>query len=248
MGGKILKRFAPMVAIDVATKQEAIDLFDKLMVKPQPIVKIGMELYYGLGQVIVKEAKKRGFKVFLDLKLYDIPNTVHRAMAAIGRLGIDFTTIHAAGGSEMLIAGLAGLEEGAKEAGVEPAKLLAITQLTSIDEKILHEQQHVDLSLIESVQSYAQLAEKVGLAGVVCSAHEIKAIREVTGDDFLCVTPGIRPTHAIKDDQKRVVTPAQARIDGSNAIVVGRPITQSFDPVAAYQEVQKAFLNEEEEK
>ncbi len=169
-------------------------------------------------------------------------------MAAIGRLGIDFTTIHAAGGSEMLIAGLAGLEEGAKEAGVEPAKLLAITQLTSIDEKILHEQQHVDLSLIESVQSYARLAEKVGVAGVVCSAHEIKAIREVTGDDFLCVTPGIRPTHAIKDDQKRVVTPAQARLDGSNAIVVGRPITQSFDPVAAYQEVQKAFLNEEEEK
>ncbi|MBB1078830.1 orotidine-5'-phosphate decarboxylase [Limosilactobacillus sp. STM2_1] len=243
-----MKRFVPMVAIDVATKQEAIALFDKLMVDPQPIVKIGMELYYGLGQVIVCEAKKRGFKVFLDLKLYDIPNTVHRAMAAIGRLGIDFTTIHAAGGSEMMIAGLAGLEEGAKEVGVAPAKLLAITQLTSIDEQILHEQQHVDLSLIESVQNYAQLAERVGLAGVVCSAHEIKAIRKVTGDDFLCVTPGIRPVHALKDDQKRVVTPVQARIDGSNAIVVGRPITQSVDPVAAYQKIQKAFLNEEEEK
>lgn len=239
-----MKRFVPMVAIDVATKEEAVELFDELNVTPKPIVKIGMELYYGIGQVIVQEAKKRGFKVFLDLKLYDIPNTVHRAMAAIGRLGVDFTTIHAAGGSEMLAAGLAGLKEGATMAGVAPAKLLAITQLTSIDEHILHDQQHVDLSLIESVQSYAQLAEKVGLAGVVCSAHEIKAIRQVTGPDFLCVTPGIRPAHALKDDQKRVVTPTQAREMGSNGIVVGRPITQSYDPVAAYQEIQQAFLKE----
>lgn len=244
-----MKRYVPMVAIDVATKEEAITLFDELQsAQPQPIVKIGMELYYGLGQVIVREAKRRGFKVFLDLKLYDIPNTVHRAMAAIGRLGIDFTTIHAAGGSEMLAAGLAGLQQGADEAGVAPAKLLAITQLTSIDEQILHDQQHVDLSLIESVQSYARLAEQVGLAGVICSAHEIKAIRQVTGPEFLCITPGIRPAHAVKDDQKRVVTPAQARQDGSNGIVVGRPITQSVDPVKAYEQIQQAFLNEEEAK
>lgn len=243
-----MKRFVPMVAIDVATKQEAIDLFEQLQVKPQPIVKIGMELYYGLGQTIVHEAKKRGFKVFLDLKLYDIPNTVHRAMAAIGRLGVDFTTIHAAGGSEMLIAGLSGLAEGAAEAGMTPAKLLAITQLTSIDEQILHDQQHVNLSLIESVQSYAKLAEDCGLAGVICSAHEISAIRQVTKPKFLCVTPGIRPAHSIADDQKRVVTPKQARKDGSNGIVVGRPITQSPNPVAAYQEIQRAFLNEEEVK
>ena len=242
MGGKILKRYVPMVAIDVATKEAAVKLFDELDVTPKPIVKIGMEMYYGLGQEIVNEAQKRGFKIFLDLKLYDIPNTVHRAMAAIGRLGIDFTTIHAAGGTEMLTAGLAGLEEGAVEAGVRPAKLLAITQLTSIDDKILHEQQHVDLSLIESVQNYAQLAESVGLAGVVCSAHELPAIRQVTRPDFLCITPGIRPSLAVHDDQKRVVTPTQACELGSNGIVVGRPITQSSDPVAAYQQIQQAFL------
>ncbi|MBD5806093.1 orotidine-5'-phosphate decarboxylase [Limosilactobacillus walteri] len=243
MGGKVLKRFVPMVAIDVATKQEAISLFDQLMTAdPQPIVKIGMELYYGLGQAIVQEAKKRDFKVFLDLKLYDIPHTVQRAMTAIGRLGVDFTTIHAAGGSEMLQAGLSGLNEGAKEAGLIPAKLLAITQLTSIDDQILHAQQHVDLSLIESVQNYAKLAEQAGLAGVVCSAHEIKAIRKVTGANFLCITPGIRPVQAVKDDQKRVVTPAQARQNGSNGIVVGRPITQSNVPVTAYRQIAQAFL------
>lgn len=240
-----MKRYAPMVAIDVATKEEAIGLFDQLMgVNPKPIVKIGMELYYGLGQAIVKEAQKRGFKIFLDLKLYDIPNTVNRAMAAIGRLGIAFTTIHAAGGSEMLTAGLRGLEEGAVQAGVQPAKLLAITQLTSIDTQILHEQQHVDLSLIESVQNYAQLAEQVGLAGVVCSAQELPAIRQVTRPDFLCITPGIRPSLQVHDDQKRVVTPRQAHQLGSNGIVVGRPITQSPDPVAAYESIQQAFLGD----
>ncbi|WP_083673325.1 orotidine-5'-phosphate decarboxylase [Limosilactobacillus caccae] len=244
MGGKILKRFVPMVAIDVATTEEASALFAALTVEPRPIVKIGMELYYGRGQAVVKEAKRRGFKVFLDLKLYDIPNTVHRAMAAIGLLGVDFTTIHAAGGSEMLAAGLAGIQEGAEMAGVAPAKLLAITQLTSIDEQILHDQQHVACSLIESVQSYAQLAEQVGLAGVVCSAQEIGAIRQVTGPEFLCVTPGIRPANAVRDDQKRVVTPRQARDLGSNGIVVGRPITQSADPAASYQKIQQAFLKE----
>lgn len=237
-----MKRYVPMVAIDVATKEAAVKLLDELDVTPKPIVKIGMELYYGLGEAIVREAQKRGFQVFLDLKLYDIPNTVHRAMAAIGRLGISFTTIHAAGGTEMLAAGLSGLKEGAAEAGVKPAKLLAITQLTSIDENILHNQQHVDLPLMESVQNYAKLADQVGLAGVVCSALELPAIRQVTGPDFLCVTPGIRPSLEDHDDQKRVVTPAQAHELGSNGIVVGRPITQSDDPVAAYQAIQKAFL------
>ena len=231
-----------MVAIDVATKEKAESLFDRLTVEPRPILKIGMELYYHFGPAIVKEAQSRGFKIFLDLKLYDIPNTVKRAMYVLGQLGVDFTTIHAAGGSEMVAAGVDGLQAGAAAAGLPVPKLLAITQLTSIDETILHQEQHVELSLVESVQNYARLAEKAGAAGVVCSAQEVHAIRQVTGPDFLCVTPGIRPKNFAKDDQKRVVTPCQAHQLGSNAIVVGRPITQSADPVKAYQTIEKEFL------
>lgn len=231
-----------MVAIDVATKEEAESLFDRLTVEPRPILKIGMELYYHFGPAIVKEAQNRGFKIFLDLKFHDIPNTVKRAMFVLGQLGVDFTTIHAAGGSEMVAAGAEGLRAGAAAAGLPAPKLLAITQLTSIDETILHREQHVDLSLVESVQNYARLAEKAGAAGVVCSAQEVQAIRQVTGPDFLCVTPGIRPQNFAKGDQKRVVTPYQAHQLGSNAIVVGRPITQSTDPVKAYQQIEKEFL------
>lgn len=234
--------YDPIVAIDVASSDEALRLMDSLHVEHKPILKIGMELYYGVGKEMVREAKSRGFRVFLDLKLYDIPNTVRRAMTAIGRLGIDFVTIHAAGGAEMLRAGLEGLRAGAAEAGVEPAKLLAITQLTSIDDHILHEQQHVTIPLIESVADYAHLADQCGLAGVVCSAKEVEAIRAVTRPGFLCVTPGIRPTGWSKDDQKRVVTPQAARALGANAIVVGRPITRAADPVAAYETIRDEFL------
>lgn len=239
-----MRRFEPIVAIDVATKEEATELLDKLAVDSQtrPIVKIGMELYYGYGPAIVREAQSRGFAVFLDLKLHDIPNTVQRAMVAVGKLGVAFTTIQAAGGSEMLKAGLAGLKDGAAQAGVKVPNLLAITQLTSIDEDILHNEQHVDLSLIESVQNYARLAKESGLAGVVCSAKEVQAIRQVVGDDFLCITPGIRPNQNVHDDQKRVVTPAQAHELGSNSIVVGRPITRAKDPVVAYQQIRDQFL------
>lgn len=239
-----MRRFEPIVAIDVATKEEATALFDKLAVDPQtrPIVKIGMELYYGYGPAIIREAQSRGFAVFLDLKLHDIPNTVKRAMVAVGKFGVAFTTIQAAGGSEMLKAGLAGLQEGAKQAGVKAPNLLAITQLTSIDDQILHNEQHVDLSLIESVQSYARLADRCDLAGVICSAKEVQAIRKVVSDDFLCITPGIRPKQNSNDDQKRVVTPAEAHQLGSNSIVVGRPITRAADPVAAYQQIREQFL------
>ena len=246
MGGKILKRYSPMVAIDVATEDEALTLFNRLTVAPRPILKIGMELYYHLGPAIVKAAQRRGFKVFLDLKLHDIPNTVKRAMYVLGQLGVDFTTIHVAGGSEMVAAGAAGLRAGAAAAGLPTPQLLAITQLTSIDERVLHEEQHVNLSLVESVQSYARLAERARAAGVVCSAQEVQAIRQVTGPDFLCVTPGIRPAGFAKGDQKRVVTPRQAHELGSNAIVVGRPITQQADPVAAYQTIEQEFLAEED--
>ena len=241
-----MKRYSPMVAIDVATKEAASNLFDQLTVEPRPILKIGMELYYHFGPEVIKAAQQRGFRIFLDLKLHDIPNTVKRAMFVLGQLGVDFTTIHAAGGSEMVAAGAAGLRAGAAAAGLPAPRLLAITQLTSIDEATLHQEQHVDLSLVESVQSYARLAEGAGADGVVCSAQEVQAIRQVTGPEFLCVTPGIRPQNIAKGDQKRVVTPGQAHELGSSAIVVGRPITQSADPVKAYRQIEHDFLEGED--
>lgn len=239
-----MERFEPIVAVDVQDKREAIQLFDKLSndTDYMPIVKIGMELFYAFGPGIVKQAKERGFKVFLDLKSDDIPNTVERAMAQLGRLGVSFVTVHAAGGSEMMKAGLRGLQQGAMEARNSVPKMLAITQLTSIDENILHEEQRIPGTVMESVQNYARLAEQSGLAGVVCSAKEIKTIREVTRPDFLCITPGIRLDLNNRDDQKRVVTPAQAAELGSNGIVVGRPITQSKNPVAAYKQIRHDFL------
>ena len=183
--------------------------------------------------------------MFLDLKAHDIPNTVERAMSQVGRLGVAFVTVHAGGGSEMMKAGLRGLKQGAAEARNSVPKMLAITQLTSIDEEILHNEQKINGTVMESVQNYARLADESGLAGVVCSAKEISAIREVTNPDFLCITPGIRPDLNTHDDQKRVVTPKQAAEMGSNGIVVGRPITQSDDPVAAYKEIRHEFFEGE---
>ncbi|MEY8441912.1 orotidine-5'-phosphate decarboxylase [Lactobacillaceae bacterium 24-114] len=239
-----MKRFEPIVAIDVPDKREAVQLFDYLSndTEHSPIIKIGMELFYAFGPGIVVQAKKRGLKVFLDLKAHDIPNTVERAMAQVGRLGVAIVTVHAAGGTEMMKAGLRGLKQGAAESQNPLPKMLAITQLTSIDEEILHNEQRIEGSVMDSVQNYARLADKSGLAGVVCSAKEISAIREVTNPDFLCITPGIRLDLDQHDDQKRVVTPTQAAEMGSNGIVVGRPITQSPDPVAAYQKIREDFL------
>ena len=233
-----MERFEPIVAIDVPDKREAVQLFDRLSndTDHMPIIKIGMELFYAFGPGIIKQAKERGFRIFLDLKAHDIPNTVERAMAQVGRLGVAFVTVHAAGGSEMMKAGLRGLKQGAAEARNSVPKMLAITQLTSIDEEILHNEQKINGTVMESVQNYARLADESGLAGVV---------REVTNPDFLCITPGIRPDLNTHDDQKRVVTPKQAAEMGSNGIVVGRPITQSDDPVAAYKKIRHEFLEGE---
>lgn len=241
-----MERFEPMVAVDVSTKHAALTLFNHLAVETThtPIVKIGMELYYAYGPGIVREAKQRGLSVFLDLKLYDIPNTVQRTMTVLGRLGVAFATTHAAGGSAMLKAAKAGLEAGAAKEGLPRPRLLAITQLTSIDQQILNDDQGVPGTVTDSVKNYARVAAAAGLDGVVCSAQEIAAIREVTRPAFLCVTPGIRPDLTTVDDQKRVVTPAQARELGSNAIVVGRPITRAQDPVAAYHTIRQEFMGD----
>lgn len=235
-------QLTPIVALDVEEESQAEKLLADLQVEPRPIIKIGMEMYYGFGPRIIELVQQQGFQVFLDLKLHDIPNTVERAMHMIGGLGVAITTIHAAGGSEMLQAGLRGLQAGAKQSGHPTPKLLAITQLTSIDEQILHEEQHINLSLPESVQQYALLAEKNGLDGVICSGQEVQLIRAVCGDWFLCVTPGIRPADYGGDDQKRVVTPQEAHRLGANGIVVGRPITQAADPRQAYEAIATAFM------
>ena len=238
-------RLTPIVALDIADLTQVTTLLDQLSVEPRPIFKIGMELFYHYGPDVVKQVQRAGFDVFLDLKLHDIPNTVERAMTVIGALGVKLTTIHAAGGLEMLAAGKRGLETGARQAGVEPAKLLAITQLTSIDDRILHEQQHISISLNESVQRYAKLSEEAELAGVVCSAREVTLIRQVVEPSFLCITPGIRPLTAQQDDQKRVVTPTKAQQLGSNGIVVGRPITRVNDPKKVYYQIAAEFMEEQ---
>ena len=238
-----MERFAPIVAVDVASPEAARAIFDQFAgVTPAPIIKIGMELFYLAGPQIVRDARQRGFRVFLDLKLYDIPNTVGRAMHALGRLGAGFVTVHAAGGHEMLTAAQRELTAGAAEAGLPAPNLLAITELTSIDQEIMNEEQGIPGPVATTVQRYARLAEEAGLAGVVCSAQEVAAIREVTGESFYCVTPGIRPAGAAKGDQKRVVTPHQAHELGANAIVCGRPITRAADPVAAYQAIAQEFM------
>ena len=228
-----MEHFVPMVAIDVDTKEAAEQLFDQLSaLADKPIVKIGMELYYANGPAIIKAAQAKGLKIFLDLKGYDIPNTIRRSMEILGQLGVDFTTAKE------------GLTVGAKTVNLPTPKLLAVTQLTSMDEDTMHREQGIPGALVDSVKRYAQLAEKAGADGVICSALEVKAIREVTQDDFLCVTPGIRSNLNQTDDQSRVVIPAQARQIGSNGIVVGRPITQSDDPVASYQTIYQAFMGE----
>jgi orotidine-5'-phosphate decarboxylase len=231
----------PIIALDFPDRQAVQKFLKQFPTDQKLFVKVGMELYYSEGQQIVKELVTAGHDVFLDLKCHDIPHTVEAAMKVIGKLGVKLTTIHASGGSQMMQAALWGLQAGSQ--GDPQAKILAITQLTSTDQKMLQTEQLVDVSLQESVLHYAKLAQKVGLAGVVCSAWEAAAIRQATSDQFLRVTPGIRLVGSSFNDQKRVMTPDQAAINGSSAIVVGRAITQAKDPVAAYQTVENLWRN-----
>ncbi|MSD83136.1 orotidine-5'-phosphate decarboxylase [Lactobacillus curvatus] len=204
-------------------------------------VKIGMELFYQAGPQLIKTLKARGYRLFLDLKLYDIPKTVQSAMTVIGQLGVDYTTIHATGGQAMLKAGAIGLKKGAALANVPPAKLLAVTQLTSTSETQMQAEQLVNVSLPASVAHYAKLAQNAGCDGVICSAQEVPIIREHTNPDFFCVTPGIRPATSQTNDQKRAVTPLAAAQAKSSAIVVGRPITQATQPYQAYQAIKSEW-------
>ena len=222
----------PVIALDFPTFEDVKAFLAKFPADEKLYVKIGMELYYAEGPEIVRYVKSLGHSVFLDLKLHDIPNTVKSAMRVLSNLGVDMTNVHAAGGVEMMKAAREGLGQG--------PKLIAVTQLTSTSDEQMKADQNIQTSLVDSVLHYAKRAEEAGLDGVVCSACEVAVIKEATSDDFVCLTPGIRPAGAVVGDQKRVMTPSQASAIGSSYIVVGRPITKAEDPVAAY----KAIYNE----
>ncbi len=227
----------PIIALDFSTWQEVEDFLRFFPEEEKLFVKIGMELFYQEGPEIVRYLKDAGHDVFLDLKLHDIPNTVEKAMRGLAKLGVDVTCVHAAGGIRMMEAAMRGLEEGTPEGGKRPL-LLAITQLTSTSEEEMHADQLIEVPLEKSVIHYANCAKKAGLDGVVSSAWEVEAIKETAGDEFVCLTPGIRPEGTVTGDQTRVVTPSQAREIGSTFIVVGRPITQATDPYEAYRTIQ----------
>jgi orotidine-5'-phosphate decarboxylase len=226
-----------MIACDFGSAQETLSFLDKFS-EEKPFVKIGMELFYAAGPDIVRQIKARGHKIFLDLKLHDIPNTVKSAMAVLSALDVDMVNVHAAGTRAMMEAALEGLT---RPDGTRP-KLIAVTQLTSTDEERMRRELLIEKPLDEVVMSYARNARDAHLDGVVCSPLEAAKVKSACGDDFLTVTPGIRFAESSADDQKRITTPARAREIGSDYIVVGRPITRADDPVAAYRRCVKEFL------
>lgn len=227
-----------IIACDFAGEKQVFDFLDKFGDK-KPFVKIGMELFYAAGPQIVKEIKKRGHKIFLDLKLHDIPNTVKKSMAVLSNLDVDMCNLHAAGTSRMMEAAIEGLT---RSDGTRPL-LIAVTQLTSTDQESLEKDLLINEPIDKVVMHYALTAKNAGLDGVVCSPLEAKKVHECCGDDYLTVTPGVRFADNSVGDQKRVMTPAQAKIEGSDYIVVGRPITAADDPVAAYERCLADFVD-----
>ncbi len=226
-----------IIALDFKNGQEALAFLDRFTGR-KLYVKVGMELYYAEGPSIIQEIKKRGHKLFLDLKLHDIPNTVEKAMAVLSRLDVDMVNLHAAGTIEMMKAALRGLT---RADGTRPL-LMAVTQLTSTSQERMTEELLIREKIDDVVIKYAENADIAGLDGVVCSPLEAGKIHDVCGTDFLTVTPGVRFDEASKGDQVRVTTPAKAKELGSDYIVVGRPITQAKDPIAAYDRCVKEFV------
>ena len=226
-----------IVACDFASKAQTLEFLDKFTGR-KPFVKIGMELFYAEGPDMVREIKARGHKIFLDLKLHDIPNTVKSAMAVLTNLGVDIINVHAAGTKRMMEAALEGLT---RPDGTRPL-LIAVTQLTSTDQQAMEEDLWIEKPLPEVVMHYAECTMQAGLDGVVCSPLEARAVHETCGDNFLTVTPGVRFAESAAGDQKRIMTPLQARIEGCDYIVVGRPITRAEDPVAAYERCCAEFI------
>lgn len=227
-----------MIACDFSDKKQVFEFLDKFG-DVKPFLKIGMELYYAEGPSIVRELKERGHKIFLDLKLHDIPNTVKKTMSVLSHLDVDICNLHASGASAMMKAALEGLT---RPDGTRPL-LIAVTQLTSTSPEVMKEELLIDAPLDEVVAAYALNAKVSGVDGVVCSPLEAGKIHDVCGKEFLTVTPGVRFDDASKGDQSRIATPARAKELGSDYIVVGRPITAADDPVAAYNRCVADFVD-----
>lgn len=225
-----------IIALDFKDGQTALNFLDKFT-EEKPFVKIGMELFYAEGPSIVKAIKERGHKIFLDLKLHDIPNTVKGGMRSLSGLGVDIVNVHAAGTIEMMKAALEGV---VREDGSRPL-VIAVTQLTSTSEERMQKELLINSSINDTIVHYAKNTKEAGLDGVVCSPLEAGMVKEAVGKDFLTVTPGVRFADGDKGDQVRVTTPAKAKEIGTDFIVVGRPITQAEDPVAAYRRCVKEF-------
>ena len=228
-----------IVACDFASAEQTFAFLDKFTGR-KPFVKIGMELYYAEGPEIVRQIKARGHKIFLDLKLHDIPNTVKKAMAVLSNLDVDITNLHAAGTTAMMKGALEGLT---REDGTRPL-LIAVTQLTSTDQEALEKDILIEKPMDQVVMHYAETAKNAGLDGIVCSPLEAGKVHERCGASFLTITPGVRFADGDVGDQKRVMTPAQAKEIGSDYIVVGRPITAAADPVAAYERCIREFCDQ----
>lgn len=227
-----------IVACDFASAEQVFSFLDKFTEK-KPFVKIGMELFYAEGPEIVRQIKARGHKIFLDLKLHDIPNTVKKAMAVLSNLDVDICNLHAAGTTAMMQAALEGLT---RPDGTRPL-LIAVTQLTSTDQESMERDLLIHEPIDQVVMHYAQTAKNAGLDGIVCSPLEAGKVHEVCGKEFLTVTPGVRFADGEAGDQKRIMTPAQAKEIGSDYIVVGRPITAAADPVDAYNRCVAEFCD-----
>ena len=228
-----------IIACDFAGRQQTLEFLDLFAGGRKPFVKIGMELFYAEGPDIVREIKRRGHPIFLDLKLHDIPNTVKKAMRVLSNLDVDMVNVHAAGTVAMMRAALEGLT---RADGSRPL-LIAVTQLTSTSEETMRQELLINASINDTIVKYASNAREADLDGVVCSPLEAGMVKAACGSGFLAVTPGIRFADAAADDQVRITTPARAREIGSDFIVVGRPITAAADPVAAYQRCLDEFLS-----
>ena len=227
-----------IIALDFPTLEETLAFLDRFPAGEKPFVKIGMELFYAEGPDAVRRIKERGHRIFLDLKLHDIPNTVKRAMAVLSRLDVDMVNLHAAGASEMMRGALEGLT---RPDGTRPL-LIAVTQLTSTSADALKRELLIDTPMAETVLSYAKNAADAGLDGVVCSPLEAAQVKARCGADFVTVTPGIRFADGDAGDQKRIMTPKNAGENGCDYLVMGRPITHADDPVAAYRRAVRDFM------